>query len=321
MSPIDTVALKREYESHSSLQQLIQFPFEYTLERYAKLKDRGIEEIGQISTTEGNVAHKYIEVLFGKAGGDIDTFIAMHQSDYDNLLDAIVQEKGAVLLLPENHFEYNKYIRILRESVLNLGKIIKHNNLSYVGSEVLYQPSDPILNALQARIDLILKDSQDHVYIIDLKWTNSKNRYKTLIESSGDQQLAIYKKAVEKSQPGTIVSAYGYFVLSQGILYTPEEYAKCFVNMTHITVCKRKDQTKTADSIFDSVIRSYKYRMERLTQGRIEEAEKMPLVAIEYVNDTATEGLIPLNTVEEDKTLLKSTAFGNPNRILKGDIR
>ncbi len=72
---------KRKAESYSSINTLLMSPVDYLLDYVKGYRQYGIEEVADVQTTEGTVAHAYIEALGQKCSNDPKAMLAMHQSN------------------------------------------------------------------------------------------------------------------------------------------------------------------------------------------------------------------------------------------------
>jgi hypothetical protein len=122
----------REKESYSSLEKLILSPFDYTLEYFARLRDKGVRQIQDLERTKGNVAHKMIETLVEDSDKNVTKFIELWKSEFDNRFRQAIEQVGIILMLDENHIEQEKFKFRIRNSLATLSAIIIGNNLRIV---------------------------------------------------------------------------------------------------------------------------------------------------------------------------------------------
>ena len=66
--------LKREKESYTSIDSLIQHPFDYTMDHLLKLKEPQVGQLADLDITKGLVAHLFVEMLFNKYGEEEFTY-------------------------------------------------------------------------------------------------------------------------------------------------------------------------------------------------------------------------------------------------------
>lgn len=276
------VGYQRDYESFSSLNELINQPFDYVLDYIYNMKD---EDEGNLSTVEGNVAHAVIEQIAAECkdpSGHVDTKkflkICNNNKDLEARTDKAILDVGAQLLQPENEMECSVFKRIFVEkSVPVLVEIIEDNNLEVVGSEVeftsiLKDSSGANAFIFNAKIDFLLKrkseGSQEYEYLIfDFKWTGNPNKRQKELEDCKELQLALYQKIAEANGKTPVVMR-GYYLLKQAQLLTVNNVL--FSNDNIVIV----EQKSTSD-IFGQAVNSYRERIQNLKEGYIEEGEEM----------------------------------------------
>lgn len=276
------VGYQRDYESFSSLNELINQPFDYVLDYIYNMKD---EDEGNLSTVEGNVAHAVIEQIAAEckdANGNVDTSkflnICKNSSNLEARTDKAIIEVGAQLLQPENEMECSVFKRIFVEkSVPVLVKIIEDNTLEVVGSEVeftsiLKDCSGANAFIFNAKIDFLLKrkseGSQEYEYLIfDFKWTGNPNKRQKELEDCKELQLALYQKIAETKGNSPVVMR-GYYLLKQAQLLTVNNV---LISNDNIVIVEQKS---TCD-IFEQAVASYRERIANLKAGYIEEGEEM----------------------------------------------
>ena len=302
--------LKRNEESASSLQMLIQFPFDYVLKYILDMHTYGEAELQDVTRVKGTVAHNYIQYLVLKSNYDTGRMLTIHKTMFDDLLKVSTEATGAVLLLEENGLEYIRFRDALKKSVTHLLDCIRRNGLTVVGTEVEIRTNLPVIGPFVAYVDLLLKDRAGNHVIFDLKW-NEGSFYSKKMETGNILQLALYSEAVRKHFGGS-VSVLGYWILPkhqlltiEGMLADDNEDIVCFPS--------------SGREIFKEVCNSYTFRMNQLKNGIIEEGETMNLEDLDYYNKQEAMGLYPLET-EYQKPSIKGHPIGNDNITLKGGL-
>lgn len=306
-------SLRREYESHSSLEMLIKNPFDYVLNYIFKC--RATDSNSMLSTTKGNVAHKLINNAVCQSKGAWDLIKQALTTDFDTNFKQAVHEVGVELLSSENTLTLTQFKGILQSySLPAFIQIVEENNLTIVGSELDIMVDLPSVGKFNAKIDMLLKNASGRYIVMDFKWTDSstKKRAEEIINNT-EMQLALYAEAVKKCSEikGDEIEAIGYFMLRQGEFLT--EYDQ-FKKSKHICVLEKKE--KSPQSIWEMVRKAYLFRMEQLTGTAgisvIEEGEQMK-VTTENPAYKKAEGLFPLNYPKE-------TSYGK-NVVLKGMLQ
>lgn len=306
--------LKREMESYSSLDELIQRPFDYVMDYILGLHQYGTAAMADMDTVKGNVAHAYVEKLTENGSRQIANMRKIHNSNFDMLVNELAEVQGAILLLEENDLEFKRFKSLLKNSVDTLLDIIDQNHLTIVGAEQYYEAEVPTIGKMNARIDYVLADNNGDYVIIDFKWNESTTYQKKLAQNDA-LQLAVYKAVVEKyledNNDKHKVCFMGYYALPRHTLYTVYDNLK-YKNIEIVV-------PDSSNDLMPMAANSYSYRMKQLKSGFIEEGESMELANLQYVNDTLSKQLYPLRGDYNDNTL-KSTGYGNKNIVLKGGL-
>ncbi len=316
----------RQHESATSLKKLIQYPFDYAMEYLAKIKSSGIEELKDISRTQGLVAHAVIAQLFSPREGESSVGFKELKNRYDNEFASAFNKQilatGAILLMDENRVEAQILHEKLKESILVLIDVIQKNGLKVLTCEKelledigLGHTNDgesgqtvPVL--AKGVIDMILADDEGNNYIFDLKWTRSNSKHKKLLEENHSVQLALYKRMLEESMDG--VAGVAYFAMPQNHLFSTLPFVGNHCKQVEIK------ENENAD-VFSQIVNSYKYRIGQISEGYIEMAEDLVIkpsqngrgaanYQLPYFLDTENKGLLPLTLSNRQKA---SNLFSN----------
>ena len=300
----------RDHESATSLDNLIQNPFDYSLQYLMGIQDDGVSKMEQLDRTQGEVAHAVIASLFFKEGkkNDPDTILQRVSVDYDTAFSDALLEKGAILLLRENRVDIKIMKDRLRNAIDTLLSIMRANNLHVVSCEKeiirgLQFEGDP---NIKGYVDMILENDKDDLYVFDFKWTSSKNHYPELLKKNGSLQLALYKEMVKK-ELGKEVVATAYYLMPENCLYSVSSF-----NGDHTT--KLEEEENAGKDLFLQVKNSYAYRLHQIQDGRIELGEGKLATDLQYDKDTDEEGLMPLRKRDGVKEI---NIFSNYNCFKK----
>ena len=291
----DLANLKRDKESYSSLSTLIQHPFDYTMTHLLKLNEPQVGQLPDLDTIEGLVAHLFVQKLFEIYGEEMaEEYHQMNDTSKDQLLYEAIQQKGAVLLLPEYKLERKQFESILKESVTVLTSIMQHLHLKPVGSEVKFNVSLDTIGAFYGSIDMVLKNANDDLAIFDFKWSESKH-FKTDLEERKAMQLKLYAEAAQKHYGKPIVGV-AYYLFPLKTLFTTY-----FPESDHIRHIKEKTEVEDRD-IIQEVQNAYQYRRDELNRGHIEDGEMTEKDALEYsMASTAEKPLYPIDADYNNK--------------------
>lgn len=263
---------RREKESFSALEKLLQDPFDYVMRYCLEFEEASATEI-KLSTTYGNVAHETIEHLFTaeRQGKSLKAFI---EENYLHAFDLALSKKGAMLLVPEHHLDKARLEHQLRRCVLNLADIIEENGLKVIECEKKEVQDLEFENGImmEGYIDMVLKDAQGKDVIFDLKWTSKKNKHKKLIEENRAAQLAIYAAMLKIDHDTQENARTAFFVMPLGKIVTSDSFRGKYVDQL----------TKNEVDIMEQLRLSYKERMKEIGEGKIETADNEMIQDLQY---------------------------------------
>lgn len=263
---------RREKESFSALEKLLQNPFDYVMRYCLEFEEASATEI-KLSTTYGNVAHEAIEYLFTaeRQGKGLKAFI---KENYLHAFELALSKKGAMLLVPEHHLDKARLEHQLHRCVLNLADIIEENGLKVIECEQKELQDLGFENGImmEGYIDMVLNDAEGKDVIFDLKWTSKKDKHEKLIEENRAAQLAIYS-AMLKLDHGTKENARtAFFVMPLGKIVTSDPFRGKFVDQL----------TKNEMDIMEQLRLGYKQRMKEIGEGQIETADNETIQDLQY---------------------------------------
>jgi len=281
----------RDKESATSLESLIQNPFDYSLQYLMGIRDDGVSTMMRLDRTQGEVAHAVIASLFHKEGetNDPNTILQRVTADYDITFSNALLEKGAILLLRENRVDIKIMKDRLRDAIDTLLDIMRANKLHVVDCEKeilrkLQFEGDPDIRGF---VDMILGDNNDNLYVFDFKWTSSKSKYDNLLKKNGSLQLALYKEMVKKELDRD-VAAVAYYLMPENCLYSITSFEGEHTK-------KLEEVENVGKDLFLQVKNSYKYRLQQIKEGEIELGEGKPTKDLQYDIDTEKKDLMPLH--------------------------
>jgi len=292
----DLAKITRKEESYSSINSLIQHPFDYTMEHLLKLREPIIGQLADLDTTKGLVAHLFVEKLVKTYGEQMPVeFNSMNQETKDQLIDEAIQQKGAILLLPEYKIECQQFKSVLKDSISVLVSIIQNLHLKPVDSEVEFNVNLEKIGAFTGSIDLVLMNAHGQLVIFDFKWTETKT-YKTKLEENKAMQLVLYSQAAEQHF-GNKVAGVAYYLFPKMTLFTSD-----FPESDHIRSIKKKPEAAQRKPE-NEIQNSYIYRRESLDEGFIEESELAVIENLAYTDASKSQPLYPLDVAYNTKGL------------------
>lgn len=280
----------RDKESATSLELLIQHPFDYTMKYLVGINDNSISSMMKLDKTKGLVAHNTIAQLFYKEGEKniAEQISERVASSFDEAFSHALLEEGAILLLRENRVDTKILKDRLRHAIEALLVIIRDNALHVVDCEKeiirkLQFDSNP---DIKGYVDMILADEQNNLFVFDFKWTSSKSKYQGFITKNAALQLALYKELVVQ-ELGMNVVATAYFLMPENHLYSTYEFKGD--NSVQL-----EEQENVGKELFSQVKNSHKYRLQQLAKGDIELGECEDPSELQYYIDSVQKELMPL---------------------------
>ena len=272
-------------ESYSSLDLLIQHPFDYVCQYNAALGDIGIPTMEDRNRTMGNVAHHIIEKVFEQGTDRVEQGRRIRQ-DYPRIFDEAVEATGLLLLRPEYALELNEMRKQMQTVLHRLLELIIQNGLTLDACEYPFRELD-WSNAgggvrLASRADMLLTDENGNKVIFDFKWSNNRKSYEKKIETRTALQLAIYKHLAEAEFGCSVRTAY---ILLPSMTFVSGDPFDEYPTIEHLP----------SVDVIRQAARAYAFRQRQLAERRIERAEGRNPDESEYGASQAELGLYPLN--------------------------
>lgn len=302
-------------ESYTSLETLINRPFNYVVEYLAKLPG---QDDGQLKTAEltlGLVAHSFFEHIIAEGNKDLTQMRRLVNEQFDERVEAAVNATGLLLRLPDNATRYHWFRTTLKESMMALLDIMEHLNLTPVGCEVAFPEDGESLTlddigSFGARIDFLMARGDDYV-IFDFKWSSSK-RYEESLRADTSLQLELYRQTVKAAYPDRNVAGVGYFLMPRRQLVTSD-----FDAIPQSRLIVHVNGHPDSD-LFGKIRNSYRFRMDEISRGHIEEGEMMDFydVGDSYAALTEERSLCPVTELKVSKAtnVKPSEDVFRPNR-------
>lgn len=302
-----------DHESPSSLELLFDRPFDHIVASILRLRD---ENDSNTSTIMGSVAHETIHRLYeraatGKTDVSPDEFQYAFKNYFDADFNASVMSCGMKLTLPENGVQYKQLHHILStRSIPKLIDTLKCSGMTIAGSEIECKNIDisipgkaPLV--LTATIDMLLRNSSGHWFILDFKWTSGKTgveRRTNQIKKGEDYQLALYRYLCETGTPeipAATVDGQAFYMLKTAEFLTAypglKDAGGDIAVISGTTKTCQKKYSETIAEIHDK----YTQFANDLRDGKVKEGEGM---------------------TSPDGGTIKDNSYGE-NAILKGKLK
>lgn len=307
----------RETESATSLDLLIQRPFDYVMQYAARLRPGGVRELDELNLIEGRVAHRTLELIVRQTAGDRNAMagILVRREDFDRHFLEAVRECGLGLLLARHAIERKALQERLHNALSALMQILPRYDLRVEGVE--QEASAPLLDVgkplLTVRVDLLLRNRAGNPVIFDLKWSRSEKRYEALIREGHDLQLRVYDYAMSCNL-GRPVAATGYFLLKRGQLLG--------ANLPALQgYVKQVNAPRTTAEALARIRAGYERRYQEFREGLIEEGEGLPVGELPYARTDNLELLWSLLTEKNAGIIKQIDPYDNAYRIFKGTLK
>ncbi len=275
-------------ESYSSLDLLIQHPFDYVCQYNAALGDVGIPTLDDRDRTMGNVAHRIIEKVF-EHGTDKAEQGRRIKDEYDRIFNEAVDSIGLLLRQREYAIDLNSMQKQMQAALGKLQEIIINNGLTVNECEYEFKALDWMEAGsgakLASRADMLLTDKAGNKVIFDFKWSKNRKSYEKRIQNNSVLQLAIYKHLAEKEFGCSVRTAYILLPEMEFVSgdrfdeYAPVEY-------------------DTSVDIMRQAANAYAFRRQQLAERCIERAEGLCPEESEYGAAQAEQNLYPLNAYD-----------------------
>ena len=267
-------------ESNTSIDTLVNFPFNYVMDYVALLPSPDDEQLKNPHTTIGLVAHHFFQHIIEDGQHDTSKMRKLVEEEFDQRLETAIDVTGLILRLDENATALNNFRSHLRESMLALFDIMEMLALTAVGCEIDYpEKKDDTLELEEigrfgARIDFVLKNESDQYVIFDFKWSYS-NRFADKLKDDLSIQLDLYRQTVETTYPGKTVAGVGYYMMPKKQLVTAD-----FDEIPNKNLIKHIEKPVATVKLDKKIQHSYDFRMKEILKGHIEEAETMDILKV-----------------------------------------
>jgi len=268
--------------SYSQLEKQIFNPYHWLLTYAAKLRSGSLLSLVDDFRLKGLLAHSLVERLYGNANG-LTMTDAQFASWFDPAFDQLIDEEGAVYLMPGRRTDRENLRQTLRRALIELRGIISAAKAS------LIEPERKLIGSfaggpLSGYSDLILTRPDNSQALIDMKWAGKSHR--TKLEENRHLQLAVYSELLRQNTGRW--PALAYFLFSQGKLLTRDEL---WFPGTHPVSDRTGENTA---QLWQRFLVTWKWRQAQFAEGRFEvvlddggEADSMPPddgLAIEVLN-------------------------------------
>jgi len=246
--------------SYSQMSSMIGCPMKWALSYHANLRVPAPMAVPTGNQMIGSFAHRIIEELYAEPvkQWQADAAAAKALELYDQLAPSMASE----LLLDGRELDNQRYRDSVAQAVRLLVEAIAQGGLTVIKAE---QKLEGELESSGENIpfigyaDLMLKDNQGKLFVLDLKWSWSSNYRKKEIEEGSALQLATYAWLLRGENRGDWAEG-GYFMLAQGELLSDSP----IFGLDALTA------ERSAQEIWQLGSKTWKQRLLELQGGRLQ---------------------------------------------------
>lgn len=253
-----------EKESYSSIDSLLYYPYQWVFRYQIKFSRAAMLSVVNERRLEGNIAHRLLEGLFTKIQSSGTHWTKEEvQGWIEERAQDLLEREGAVLLMYGQEAKRIGLIYKVQQAAWALVLAIQNNGWQIHGIE--YPISGTVAGRpLTGIADLVLVRNQGkEKAIVDLKW-GAKTFHKDKLKNGEDLQLVIYSKLLDGEEEWAHTA---YFIIEKATLLARNRLA--FDNAEIITPAV-EDFQATHQKIWNSIEKTYEWRMQQVQQGQIE---------------------------------------------------
>ena len=256
----DPALIRRpEQTSYSGLERLLSHPAQWLLGDVARFRRSRILDLPDPFQLKGNLAHALVERLYRDAGAPA-LGNARVASWFDRHFDRLVGEEGALLTVPGQRAELERFRLTLRSALARLHRQLRAAQVDAVTPE---QPLDGHFDggALRGVADLVVRRSDAATGLVDLKWSGGR-KYREKLENNEHLQLGVYGELLRQRIHAW--PAVAYFVVDAGLLYAQNSHY--FPDADTVRTRTLED---TSD-VWRRALVSWQWRIGQIERGAIE---------------------------------------------------
>lgn len=249
---------RREYETFSSLDNLFYYPYQWVFRYRLRLHKSSILSVVTDNTLLGNLAHRFIELLFKE---NIRNWKKETVEDWiEKKAPTLLAREAATLLMYGREPERLAFLNTVKYAAWSLVAAIQQNNWEVIATEKDlsgYLQGIPV----KGKADLVLQRGKERA-VVDLKWRGSNYRQQ-VIKNEEDLQLVLYAKLLNTD---TTWAHTAYFILEKGqiIARNNQAFKDC------VAVNPSCDHIEINERIWVKMEATLQWRLEQLKKGQIE---------------------------------------------------
>lgn len=231
----------------------------------ARLSAGALHSLNDGNQLKGTLVHHLYEKFFNENPELLKTTkLKTKKADkwFDQAMEKLLQEEGAVLLMPGRLVEKQQFIATAKESLTQLiyqlraAKVVKVE--MEAAEEALF-----IGGHLNGYIDMKVTNKSGKEALIDIKWGSEKYRKASLKENK-HLQLITYSYLRYKSSKSKKWPAVAYFIINSGAMLAQDR--QYFPEATEVT----PEEQENHAVIWQKMEKTWKWRRKQMDKGLIE---------------------------------------------------
>lgn len=270
----------RDKESHSSLQSLFYYPYQWVFKYKVKLNSASLLSVVDERRLYGNLAHSLFEGLFEEHKESERAWTQAEVEDYiQQNYRGLMEKEGAVLLLYGRDPDRINFVQRTKYAAWTLVNAIQQNGWRVWAIEKNLSGKFKGID-ISGIADLILCNDKKEFAIIDLKWSGKGRRSHQIINQE-DLQLVLYSRLLCEAHPEETVDQWAhtaYFIIQDAQLLARNDLA--FGRQVQALV-PDADHLRIQQDIWDKMQATYDWRMRQFKEGLIEIRTEETLLALE----------------------------------------
>ena len=248
-------------QSFTSLNALLYYPYQWLFNYQAKFRKASILSVTKDRRLMGNIAHSVFEGLFNAVKISGHHWKKSEVFEWIDLnIPSLFETEGAVLLMYGKEPERIGITNKIKFSAWALLSAVQKNGWSVMETEMKVKGNMAGLE-INGIVDLVLIRGNEKA-IVDLKWGGGTFR-KDQLRNNTDLQLVIYSKLLDIQMDWAHTA---FFILESGKLIARNNLA--FEEAD--AVCPDMDFREIHQNIWNSIVKTYYWRMNQIQSGEIE---------------------------------------------------
>lgn len=250
--------LIENYETYSSLEQLLYYPYQWLFRHKTKLVKSSILSLVKDNTLLGNLAHRFFEQLLKE---DILRWDKQQIEQWiDKRAQSMFGQEGAILLMYGREPEKINFLNRLKYAAWSLVSSIQNNGWTVEATELAVD-GQFLDKEIKAKIDLVLKKGNE-LAVLDLKWRGVGYRER-MIKNQEDLQLVLYSSLISEPHQWAHTA---YFIMDKGKMIARTNQA--FQEVQPLQVAA--NHAAIHENIMEKMMATYRWRVKQIEQGLVE---------------------------------------------------